>query len=73
MRYLTVAAAAAVILLAACSSPSSSTTPPAPPHSPAASVIASRMALAGLPIRNLLIYTAAGDPNHMMGRQGGYT
>lgn len=45
----------------------SSTTAPAR-RSPAADVIARQMKL-----RNVAVYTASNDPNHMLGRQGEYT
>ena len=31
------------------------------------------MKAAGLPIKGLIIYNATTDPNHLLGRQGGYT
>ena len=68
-----VAAVAAAIALAACSSPQAAA--PAAHSAPARSAaqIAARMKAAGVAITHLVIYTAATDPNHLMGRQGGYT
>ena len=31
------------------------------------------MKAAGLPIRDVIVYDATTDPNHLLGRQGGYT
>jgi hypothetical protein len=43
-------------------------------HSTAsAAVLAGRLRAAGVPVRHLIVYTPATDPNHLMGRQGGYT
>jgi hypothetical protein len=36
-------------------------------------VLAGRLRAAGLPVRHLIVYTPVTDPNHMLGRQGGYT
>src|SRR5262249_24741687 len=47
---------------------------PAASHHPAsAAALAARLRAAGLPVRHLIVYTAASDPNHELGRQGGYT
>jgi hypothetical protein len=85
MKTITSAAAAvtAALVLAGCSSSSASqpsaagSTPPSAPaaaHHPAsAAALAARLKAAGLPVRHLIVYTAATDPNHEMGRQGGYT
>ena len=35
--------------------------------------LAARLKAAGLPVRHLIVYTAATDPNHLLGRQGGYS
>jgi hypothetical protein len=35
-------------------------------------VLASALKAAGLPVRHLIVYTASTDPNHLLGRQGGY-
>jgi hypothetical protein len=35
--------------------------------------MAQRLEAAGLPLSSLIVYTAATDPNAMLGRQGGYT
>ncbi len=43
-------------------------------HHPAnARALAGRLKAAGLPVRHLIVYTAVTDPNHELGRQGGYT
>jgi len=42
-------------------------------HLPSAAVIAGRLKAAGQPVRALITYTAATDPNHLLGRQGEYT
>jgi hypothetical protein len=44
-----------------------------PSRPPSAAVLASRLKAASLPIMHLIVYTAATDPNHLLGRQGGYT
>lgn len=41
--------------------------------SPSAAVIAGELAHAGLGVTKLITWTPATDPNHLMGRQGGYT
>src|SRR5215472_7402845 len=82
--HKTATAAAALTLIAGCSSShatvSQQAAPPASPSaSPAATVHLSAAALAGalktagLPVRHLIVYTASTDPNHLLGRQGGYT
>lgn len=38
-----------------------------------AAVLTTRMKAAGLPIKNLIVYNATTDPNHLLGRQNGYT
>lgn len=83
MRMITSAMAVAALVLAGCSSaPSSSAAPgaapststSAAPHRPAsAAALAARLKAAGLPVSGLIIYTAVTDPNHELGRQGGYT
>jgi hypothetical protein len=57
------------------SSPSQagSTHAAASPHPASAAVLVSRLKAAGLPVRHLIVYTPSTDPNHEMGRQGGYT
>jgi hypothetical protein len=45
----------------------------APAQAASASVLAARMKAAGLPVGKLTVYTAASDPNHLLGRQGEYT
>jgi len=47
-------------------------TPAAVPQHPA-SALAAGLKAAGLPVTHLIIYTPSTDPNHEMGRQGGYT
>jgi hypothetical protein len=47
-------------------------TPAAVPHRPA-SALAAQLQAAGLPVRHVIVYTPSTDPNHEMGRQGGYT
>src|SRR6266480_2792812 len=82
-RAALVAMAVAAALAAGCSNTITKTytggpvtsapvTPAAVPHSPA-SALAARLKAAGLPVTHLIVYTAATDPNHEMGRQGGYT
>jgi hypothetical protein len=77
------AMAVAAVLAAGCSNtitktftggPGSSrpATPAAVPQHPA-SALAARLKAAGLPVTHLIVYTAITDPNHEMGRQGGYT
>jgi hypothetical protein len=59
-------------LSSAALSPSASA--PATPHRPAsAAVLAADLKAVGLPVRHLIVYTAVTDPNHELGRQGGYT
>lgn len=83
MRAFSALAAAGITVLAitACGSSSGNPAPPAHPakaaavtvKTPAAAVIARRIGAAGLPVRGLVVYTARTDPNHLLGRQGGYT
>ena len=77
------AVAAAAIIVAGCGS-----SPPASPAQHAAStpaqqrtstpatasaaVLTQRMKAAGLPITSVTVYNATTDPNHLLGRQGGY-
>lgn len=74
--------AALAVLVAGCSAssgPASSTTPPppasasAPAVSAVAKVITGKLRAAGLDVTNVTVYTETSDPNHLMGRQGGYT
>lgn len=77
------AVAAAAVLAAGCGNGSSSThvssgpaateRSPSPSRSASAAILAARLKAAGLPIRQLIVYTPVTDPNHLMGRQGGYT
>jgi hypothetical protein len=84
-RHLMIAAAFTT-MLAGCSSSGHAASPVAPPASPpvaqaaptpsgpvSAAVLAGRLKDAGLPLTHLIVYTPATDPNHLMGRQGGYT
>jgi hypothetical protein len=71
----------------ACSQPGAkTTTAPPPTSSPAgtrsepraqqslnAEQLAARLKQAGVPLRTTKVYTAANDPNHQIGRPGGYT
>lgn len=38
-----------------------------------AAVLTARMKAAGVPIKDLIVYNATTDPNHLLGRQNGYT
>ena len=58
--------AAAVTHPAATPSPSPAAAPPT------AAALASALKAAGLPVGHLIVYTASTDPNHLLGRQGGY-
>jgi hypothetical protein len=74
-------AALAVVLLTACGGGSSGhQAAPGPGHASAAqhhpasaAVLAADLRAEGLPVRHLIVYTAATDPNSELGRQGGYT
>jgi len=46
---------------------------PAAHHPASAAVLAADLRAEGLPVRRLIVYTAATDPNAELGRQGGYT
>jgi hypothetical protein len=78
---LTAAASALALAVAACGAGSSngaSTTPaattPAPARtSPPATALAAALKPAGLGVTGLIVYTVTTDPNHLMGRQGGYS
>jgi hypothetical protein len=76
------AVAVAAVLAAGCSNTITKTfmggpgtshpaTPAALPQHPA-SALAARLKAAGLPVRHVIVYTPSTDPNHEMGRQGGY-
>jgi len=41
--------------------------------SPGAAALASALKAGGLPVTHLIVYNAVTDPNHLLGRQGGYT
>jgi hypothetical protein len=83
VRKVLLAGVAAAALLAGCGSahpgpatahspsPGSVRTAPATTASPSAEVIAARMGLTKAP--GYVAYTAATDPNHLLGRQNGYT
>jgi len=45
----------------------------APSRPASAAVLAGRLKAAGLPVQHLIVYTPSTDPNHEMGRQGGYS
>ena len=84
MKYL-IAVALAALTAAGCSSTSTShpaaghtsavsaPNPTASPHPASGATLAARLKAAGLPVRHLIVYTPATDPNHEMGRQNGYT
>jgi hypothetical protein len=42
-------------------------------HPASGAALAARLKTAGLPVTHLIVYTPVTDPNHEMGRQGGYT
>ncbi|MEY9895691.1 hypothetical protein ABIA35_009834 [Catenulispora sp. MAP12-49] len=44
-----------------------------PPTAADAAAVIARLKAAGLPIGTVTVYTAANDPNHLLGRPGGYT
>jgi hypothetical protein len=82
MRTMLVAALAALLAVAcgsggtqAGSRPAQAGSSPATasPHPASGAALAARLKAAGLPVRHLIVYTAASDPNHELGRQGGYT
>ena len=74
---------AAAIIVAGCgssphASPAQHATTPAQqrtstPATVSAAVLTQRMKAAGLPIASVTVYNATTDPNHLLGRQGGYT
>lgn len=67
MRRAAVLAAATLLLAAGCGGSSKTST------AADAAGIAARLKAAGLPIGTVTVYTAATDPNHLLGRPGGYT
>lgn len=83
----TVTTVATVLTLAGCTqaaapsqSPSkeqpaaaSSAAPSRSGPSPTAAKLASALRAAGLRLGHVTVYTASTDPNHLLGRQGGYT
>lgn len=70
---------AALLTLAACSSSAPpSPAGPAVTAAPAATAVTAastltRLQHAGLPVKQAAVYRAADDPNHLLGRPGGYT
>src|SRR6266516_1455402 len=79
-RRKLLAALALMVVLGGCSGGSrGAALSPAPSasaaaHHPAsAAVLAADLRAEGLPVRRLIVYTAATDPNAELGRQGGYT
>ena len=44
-----------------------------PSRPPSAAGLTSDLKAAGLPVTHLIVYNAVTDPNHLLGRQGGYT
>jgi hypothetical protein len=78
-RVLGVMALGALALAGCSQSPTVAAAPPAAP-APVAAVrtvsadqVAGRLKAAGVPLRVSVVYTAATDPNHQLGRPGGYT
>lgn len=68
-------AALVVVALAGCSGASAGGTAVAssPPAAPDAQQVVEAFADAGLPVRDMVVYTAETDLNDMLGRPGGYT
>lgn len=60
-------AAAAVALVI------SSATASSAPHTLTAAQFTTKLQTAGLPVNGIIDYTATNDPNHLLGRPGGYT
>jgi len=78
MRVSVLVAAALLVALAACggsSRPETTTTgsTTVASHSVTATSVATTMIDGGVPARLAFTYTAANDPNHLLGRQGGYS
>jgi hypothetical protein len=82
MRIISAVAVITVLAAAGCSSPASApssaalspaASAPAAHHPASAAALAGRLKAAGMPVRRLIVYTATTDPNHELGRQGGYT
>jgi hypothetical protein len=69
MKPVMAMVAAAVLAVGACSSPASTGSVPAA----SAAKLAAKLKGAGEPVKGLIVYTAKTDPNHLLGRQGGYT
>src|ERR1700727_1298123 len=65
------------LALAACGSSGTHGAPPATTRAaartPSAAALARALGQDGLQVTQLIVYTTATDPNHLMGRQGGYT
>lgn len=84
-RTTTAAAALGLALLAGCTSTStptdagqsqgaaSSQAAPSPTAAPDAAAVIAKLKAAGLPIGATVVYSAATDVNHLLGRPGGYT
>jgi len=51
----------------------SSSAPAATPQALTAAALVSGLQAAGLPVTGAIVYTAESDPNHKLGRPGGYT
>jgi hypothetical protein len=60
---------AAALAFAGCGSSSSTGAKP----TSSASQIVGKLKAAGLPVTHTVVYTAASDPNHLLGRPNGYT
>jgi hypothetical protein len=74
------AAAGLLLTIAGCgsSAPADKAQPPSPPGAPAsitldASQVAAALKARGVPLTVVKVYTADDDPNHQLGRPGGYT
>lgn len=68
MKKIIIPVIIAVALLAGCSASGGSSAP-----APTASALAHQLQAKGLQVSRLITYTAATDPNHLLGRQGGYS
>jgi hypothetical protein len=71
MMKTTISAVAVTAALAAAGCGSSSSSGSSS-HPASAAALAAQLKAAGMPVSHLIVYTAATDPNHEMGRQGGY-
>ena len=64
----------AVVACGTGGSPASGAAPPARPSTPStAADVYQKFVTAGLPVSGLIVYTAATDPNNLLGRPNGYT